>query len=83
MKDVKVELLVDGEPVKFVHWDMANPEMMAMLGRMAARGWENCRLEWHPMHKDGPGRFVVVSKDSDEADGRSYNVSTFCPPVCP
>lgn len=81
----KIELFVDGEPVKFIHWDMGHPEMQAMLGRMSARGWRNCRLEWYPEHPDGPGRFVIAAKDGpeDEKEGGSYNVSTFCPPVCP
>ena len=80
------ELFVDKKSVKFVWWDMSDPEMIAMMGMMSTMGWENCRLEWYPEHPDGtddnPSRFIVVDARTGEQCG-SFNVSQFCPPICP
>ena len=80
-----VELFVDKKGVKFVWWDLSKPEMKAMFAEIMEVGLDNVRLEWWPEHEDGPGRFVVVDEGraSSEDRGKSYNISQFCPPICP
>ena len=75
--------MFEGEEAgRFVWWDLEDVEMQRMLATIQRVGAENLRLEFHPVHADGPRRLIVVDKRTGEPCG-SYNVSQTCPPNCP